>query len=236
MAQKSGFHYLGVGCLVAAVVLVVGGAVFGFLVYRWGKGLEAELRDPATRRDKVLEILVGDELPEGYYGMVAVRIPLLLDTAILTDHDTPPGEEPPDFGERGLVYVAMRDLGGDRAQLDDFFDGRSEDPEALEEHHIDIDLGERVARGRVERTSGPIRWVTHRGNLESAHTRGRHEGLITLFEVACPDDDFNRIGIWFGPDAEPEAEAPDGADPFTGSVADARLVERFVGHFRFCPG
>lgn len=228
---KSGFHYLGIGCLIAAVLLVLGGAVFGFIVYRWGKGLEAELKDPGTRRQKVLEILGGDELPEGYYAMVGVSIPMLLETALLTDREAEAGEEIADLGERGLIYFAMRNFGRDREDLDDFFSGRSDDPAVLEKHQINVNLGERMANGRLDRASGPILWVTHRGDLVSGQVRGRHEGLITLLQIQCPDDTYNRLGMWFGP----ESESDDGSEPIAGSVGDPERVEAFVGHFRFCP-
>jgi hypothetical protein len=225
--KKSGFHYLGIGCLIGGAVLVLATTVCGFVVYRWGKGLEADLRDPGSRRARVLEILRGDELPEGYHAMVAVRIPLLLETAILTDREAISEDEPPELGERGLIYFAIRDFGGDRRDLDAFFAGELADPEVLERHHVDVDLGERVAQGEVERSPHPIRWVTHHGNVSSDQARGRHEGLITLLQVRCGDEGYNRIGLWFGPQ-------PEGDDP-AGSVADPDAVARFVGHFRFCP-
>lgn len=231
MAEKSGFHYLGIGCLIAGVLLVLGLGSCGFLAYRWGKGLEADLKDPEGRRDRVLQVLRGDELPEGYHGMVGLRIPMLLETAILSDQELGADEEFQDLGERGLLYFAVRNFGRDREELDDFFSGRTADPEVLEKHDINMDLGERLGNGRIERPLGPVLWVTHRGDLSSAQTRGRHEGLITLFQVQCPDDSYNRLGMWFGP--EPADDG--GEEALAGTVADPVGIERFVAHFRFCP-
>ncbi len=227
--KKSGFHYLGIGCLVLGAILVLGATVCGYGVYRWGKSLESDLEDPEARRERVLEILRGSDMPEGYYPMIAVRIPMLLETAMLTDHDAGPGEPVPDLGERGLLYFAMRDFGRDRQDLDAFFRGELEDPAALEKHQIDVDLGERVASGRVDRSTTEILWVAHRGNISSGQTRGSHEGLITLLQVNCPPDSYNRIGMWFGP--EPDSEE----GSLVGSVADSAQVETFLGHFGFCP-
>ena len=239
---KSGFHYLGIGCVVAAILLVVGGAVVTFVTYRWGKGIEAELKDPDSRRGKVLEILGAETLPEGYHAMVGFRIPMLLETAILTDREPEPDEELPELGERGLLYFALRDFGRDRQDLDDFFTGRSDDTAVLERHRINVDLGDRVANGTFEGAVGPIDWVTHHGNLDTGRSRGRHEGLVTLLRIHCPDDAYNRMAMWFGPEAAERSEeddngngsaAPSGSP--VGSVADPAGIEAFAAHFRFCP-
>lgn len=229
-SKKSGFHYLGIGCLIAGILFVLGATVFGFIVYQWGKGLEAGLKDPETRRDKVLEILGAEELPDGYHAMLGIRVPMLLETAILTDREAEQGEEVPELGERGLLYFAMRNFGRDREDLNDFFSGRNDDPEILEKHQINVNLGERVANGRIDRDLGPILWVTHRGDMVSGQTRGRHEGLITLLQIDCPDDSYNRLGMWFGP----EPDGGSSSESVIGSVADPENVERFVAHFNFC--
>ena len=228
--SKSGFHYFGVGCLIVAVLAIIAATGLGFAAYRWGKGVEKELKNPDTRRARVLEILAADELPEGYNAMLGVRVPMMMQTAILTDLEAEPGEDLPELGERGFLYFALRNFGRDREDLNDFFEGRTDNPDVLDRHHINVDLGERVANGRIDRPTGAILWVSHRGEMASGQTRGRHEGLITLLQIHCPDNGYNRLGMWFGPDPA-EQEDPDAVE----SVADPAAVEAFAGYFRFCP-
>jgi len=232
--KKTGFHYLGIGCLIAAVVLVLVGAVLGFGFFRWTRDVKAAMEDPGSRQEKVLAILGAQQLPEGYYPMLGVSVPMLVEMAMLTDR--PPGEdgEVPELGVRGLIFMSMRDFGGDRQELDDFFAGRNDDPAALRKNNINIDLEERVGSGRIERSTGPVLWVSHRGEMISGETHGRHDGLVTLLQIHCPtDDNRNRLGIWFGP--EPASVEGDDGEALLGSIADPEEVEAFVEHFRFCP-
>lgn len=231
-SDRSNLYYLGVGCLIAGILVAGGLAAFLFFAYRWGQGVEEAMKDPGTRRQRVLEILGGEQLPAGYHAMVGLRVPYLLETAILTDEPPPSSEDLPDLGRRGLIYVAFRDFGRDRQDLERFFAGETSDPGALARHNIDVDLGERLANGRIERAAGSIPWVAHRGEVASVQTRGRHDGLVTLFLVHCPDDDFNRVGLWFGPGPQ---STPGGDEELESTVADPAVVETFVGHFRFCP-
>ena len=248
-SNKSNLYYLGVGCLIAGILIVGGFAAFGFLAYRWGKGLEETMKDPTARQSRVLEILGGDELPEGYYGMVGFSVPMIMELAILTDHEASEDEDIPDLGARGLIYMAIRNFGRDREELHDFFDGTTDDPHVLDKHDVKLDLGERITNGQIERPEGDISWVAHYGEVTSVQTRGRHEGLVTLFLVDCSGSNRNHIGIWFGPEAESE-ESTNGeelteiamegeesvADEQThlGTVADPALVAEFVSYFRFC--
>lgn len=235
-SDRSNLYYLGVGCLIAGILLAAGLAAFAVFAYRWGRGVEEAMKDPETRRQRVLEILGGEDLPEGYHAMVGVRVPLLLDTAILTDEAPPGGDAPPHLGRSGLIYVAFRGFGRDRRDLEAFFAGESDDPEVLGRHNIDVDVHERLATGRLERPTGSIPWTAHRGELSSARAGGRHEGLVTLFLVHCPDDAYNRVGILFAPEPPDEDRSETGTpETLRGTIADPGTVRDFLGHFRFCP-
>ncbi|MDX1645023.1 MAG: hypothetical protein R3244_11760 [Thermoanaerobaculia bacterium] len=239
--DRSNLYYLGVGCLIVGILLATGLAVFVFFAYRWSQGVEEAMKDPEVRRQRVLEILVADELPDGYHAMVGLTVPYFLDIAILTNEDPHEQEELPDLGERGLIYVAFRDLGRDRQELERFFAGELSDPEVLERHNIDLDLRERIHRGVVEHPIGAIPWVSHRGEIHAVQTGGRHRGLTTLFSVDCGGD-YDRVGIWFGPDVasgdgsrDTVDGPPSAAARWVGTVADADAVGDFLSHFRFCP-
>src|SRR5262245_24119171 len=104
--KTSPWVWVGVGCL-GAVVLAVGAViVLGMLGYRKAKQFEAELKDPQARTAKVQKILGTSHLPEGYYGVIGMSVPFVMDMAMLSD-------EEPDFrdgrqrhgglGQRGFI-------------------------------------------------------------------------------------------------------------------------------------
>ncbi len=234
--KKSGLHYFGIGCLIVGVLGIIGGVVAVFWLVQWAGEVKETLRDPASREQQALDILGAERLPEGYYAMLGVRVPFLLETAILTDQQPDESEEPPDLGERGLLYFSMRSFGRDREELDAFFRGETDDPAVLQKHNVQLDLDERVASGAIERSSGPVNWVSHRGDMHSGRTRGRHQGLVTLLQIHCAADNRNRLGVWFAPYPEEAAdESEETPVSLAGSIADPASVEAFVGHFRFCP-
>jgi len=231
--RKTSFHYFGVGCLIVGVVLVLVAAVLGFGFFRWARDVKSVMKDPQSREQKVLHVLGSDGLPPGYNAMIGVTIPFFMEMAMLTDRAPVDENEVPELGKRGLIYLSMRNFGRDRQELDDFFNGRSEDPEVLRKNNIDLDLDERVAMGQIDRSTGPVLWVSHRGQMISGRAQGRHDGLVTLLQIHCSADDRNRLGIWFGP--APSAGDSDEPASLTGSIAEEAQVAEFVDHFRFCP-
>jgi hypothetical protein len=235
--KKSGFHYFGIGCLIVGVIGVIGGIALTFWLFRWADEVKETIKDPASRKQQAMDILGAEQLPEGYYAMLGVRVPFILETAILTDQEPDEGEEPPGMGKQGLLYFSMRSFGRDRDDLDAFFRGETDDPAVLRKHNVQMDLDERVASGVIERTSGPINWVSHRGEMDSMEVGGRHEGLVTLLQIHCDGDNRNRLGVWFAPAPEDFSgdEAEGEVEPgLEGSIADPAQVKVFVGHFRFC--
>jgi hypothetical protein len=236
-SKKSGFHYFGIGCLIVGVVGVIVGIALTFWLFRWADEVKETIKDPASREQQAMDILGAEALPEGYYAMLGVRVPFILETAILTDQEPDEGEEPPGLGKQGLLYFSMRSFGRDREDLDAFFRGETDDPAVLRKHNVQMDLDERVASGVIERATGQINWVSHRGEMDSMDAGGRHEGLVTLLQVHCSDS-RNRLGLWFAPEPEPdlgEESRRDSESTLEGSIADPLEVEAFVGHFRFCP-
>jgi hypothetical protein len=235
--KKSGFHYFGIGCLIVGVVGVIAAIAVSFWIFQWSKEVKEKLKDPASREQQALEILGADRLPEGYYAMLGVRVPFLLETAILTDQRPDEGKEIPGLGDRGLLYFSMRSFGRDREDLDAFFRGETEDPAVLNKHNVQLDLDERVASGVIERATGPVNWVSHYGEMNSQQTHGHHQGLVTLLQVHCAGDNRNRLGVWFAPSPEQETveDGEEATASLAGSIADPAEVEAFAGHFRFCP-
>ncbi len=236
------------GCLVAIVALglVVCGA--GFMLVQWGKGVERELKDPATRTEKAKRVLGATELPEGYYAMVALSIPYIADIAVLTDKAPDDKGNIPGFGARGLIYMRSMRLGGNPQEIEDFVTGKTDDVDALRRNKINIGPGDVLARGTLEGRAGAesLLYLVKRGSLQmNEHSV---QGLSALVMPKCaPADGKQRIAIWFCP--EPEAAKglkPDAADPaasaaavgaaLAGSCGDPQEIAAFMDHFRPCGG
>jgi hypothetical protein len=227
--KTSPWVYVAIGCGGALLLALVGLVGVGVLAYRKGKQLEADMKDPATRAAKVREVL-GGEIPSGYYPVVALSVPFLMDMAMLADQ--PPDEKgtPSKRVDGGFVYVSSIAMGEQQDELKRYFEGKTDDAEALRRANIHIDPEETIRRGAVDVPGQATLYLAQRGSFAMNDTRTR--GLTTLIFVDCPQDTRQRLGIWFGRDPAPE-EPVEKVD-WTGSVADEAALRDFVGHFKLC--
>ena len=223
--------YIAAGCAGVVVLALVGLGVVGYLGYRWVEDVKETHENPASREAKVLEILGADRIPEGYYGAAGVSIPFVMQLAVLSDKEPRENGRTGGFDERGFVYIEMIRLGGQQDELEAFFRGEIDDPEVLRENNIRIDVEEIVGRGSIEGERFDLDYFAHRGGLEAAGGHGR--GLTSLVMIRCPSDERMRLGIWFGPDPDPETPV-DSLDR-SGTVTDEGAISRFFGQFAFCP-
>jgi len=247
MANREGgtspWVYVGIGCLAAVMLLVAVVVGVGYVGYRAVRGTIESMEDPVARADAAARILGVDELPQGYYPMVGMSIPFIVETAILSDQ--PPDEtgSVPGFRERGFIYVKTLRFGEQEQELRDFFDGKIEDPEALREFSIDLDVEEMLGRGIFEESDRTLRWAAYRGEIAADEPRGgseegrrrgrqRQQGLNAMVLIECPDDERLRFGIWFGPDPDPEAQV--GSPALLGTPADSAAIQSFMSHFDVC--
>jgi hypothetical protein len=163
--------------------------------------------------------------------MVAFSLPFgVLQIVILTD------EEPDDegtittFGDRGLIYIQMFNLGQNEKELRDFFEGRTSDPQVLRDNNINIDVDEIISRGTTPIADATVMYVVQRGSVS---TRGQEsDGITSMMLFDCPQDSRTRFAIWFGPDPDPGAAAHD--LDLTGTPGDEAEMRSFVGQFRLC--
>ena len=227
--------YIGIGCLAAFLVLVAVVVGLGYIGYRTVSGAIETMEDPVARANAAARILGADEIPQGYYPMVGMSIPFLVETAVLSD--TPPDESGmvPGFNERGLIYVKTLRIGEQEQELRDFFDGKIDDPEALRNFEIDLDVDEMLDRGTFQEANRVLRWASYRGEVAANDIdsgRQRKRGLNAMVLIECPDDERLRFGIWFGPDPDPEARP--GSPALLGTPADPAAIQAFMSHFDVC--
>ncbi len=244
MSERQGtspWVWVGCGCGIAVLVGVAALVALGFLGARKAREIRHDMTDPESRTEKVLGVLGTDAVPDGYYPMIGLSIPFLMDMAILSDLPVKDDGEPQGFDKRGFIYIAMISLGRQQKELRDFFAGRTESPDVLRRQRINLDIGERLANGKVERPDAEVLWVAHRGDVDVMGSRS--EGITTLILIDCPQDRRMRMGIWFGPEPAVEAaveaaaasEAVAGTAPdLTGTNADQEVITRFLAHMRPC--
>ncbi len=231
MTQESGrspWFYVGCGCLFMIAVGVAG----SILLALWARNLQEDMKSADRRAEKAEELLGLDQLPEGYQVGVAMGIPMVLDTVILTDGEAAPDGDVrrPQFrGEHGFLYTRTLKIGGEDRLLD-FFEGRTEDDKALEQAGINLRLDERVGRGEVDIAGGKALWVTHRGEVDVL--QDSRDGLNTVVMFRCAEKGGRRTAIWWGPDPQPEASAD--AIDLSGSVGDAARIAEFLAPMRLC--
>lgn len=228
--QQSPWRYVLIGCVVTIVLasLAVGGCLF--LMVQWGREVSQAMRDPEVRRERVLEILGAESLPEGYHPAMALSVPMVMSTVILTGHEVPPGEVEGDLGDTAFIYLETVGYGQDEAALRAFFEGRTQDPGVLADSGIDVELDQIVARGNRQADGAALWYLVQRGDIDAQDFRGDGIGAVVL--VDCPDDERRRFGIWFVPDPDPGAPLEE--LDLSGTPADPEAIGEFMGHFDLC--
>ena len=98
--------WIGVGCLGAIGAIVLGTAGFFFWGMQTLYDAGQSMADPVERLEKTLKVIHADELPEGYYAVMAFSIPFFdYDYADLSNKPLDADGRPPDFGEQNFFSL-----------------------------------------------------------------------------------------------------------------------------------
>ncbi len=222
--STSPWVYVGCGCALLAVGMVTAIGACGMMGWREIRDLEATMKDPVVREQKVLEMLGTDALPDGLYAQFYLRIPFLLDVAMVSDIASDAGFEeghrPFTFDQQMVSVLDVRDLGGHRAQFRSNLEDERLATDALEDVDVDLGFRAREVLGRGELAFDGWTYVHQRVRGQSSGPGSRREGVGVLGEIRCDDDDGRlRILSWFRADEASE----DSASPEEG--ANQRLAE-----------
>lgn len=240
MARKNKGCILSVlGCLGVALIASV---AVGFYLYNKAKEFGETVKNPEP---KTLEMLGMQTMPEGYYANFAFKIPFLMDMVLMSNQ---PGTFSDDerrqgqpFGDEGLIYMKFINFKKSSGELQDYFEGKSENDRVLSDNGIHIDVDEVLGRGTVTINGSDAYYLTQRGSINT-NGGARAEGLITLVLIRCPDDNKMRFGVWYGPDNQAEtgeasaseSDSGSASSDLTGTVGDKFKIQSFFGQFQFC--
>jgi hypothetical protein len=163
---------------------------------------------------------------------MALSVPFIMETVILTDLEPTENGRLDRLGERGFIYFKTLSVGDQEQEMRDFFDGDAENPELLNQSSIRVDAREFISRGTIEEPGRTLRYVAYRGEINGQMQANVEDALTTMIMFDCPAAERVRMGIWFGPDPSPDTPADE--TDFTGTVADEDAIQRFVANFDVC--
>jgi hypothetical protein len=226
--------FIGVGCLVSILLIVAVVVAIGAWGFSQVRRLQQTMEDPVARTAAAAEALGADELPEGYHAMMSLSAPFgLMETAMLTDREPDDDGNLRRFGEHGFIYLETVSMNDQTQKMRDFFAGDDDDPgEFFDQTSIRVNAREFIGRGTLEEDSRTMHWVTYRGEIAARNQGDLEDGISAMVMFDCPGSDRVRMGIWFGPDPDPDA--PVAETDFTGTVADPDEIQRFMAHFDVC--
>ena len=220
------------GCGGCLLLLLLAMAVVAWTGYRFAQN--SFKTNPVDREAAALEMLGVDRLPEGYFAVGALNVPMVLRLTILSDRPPSPGGAI-ETGDRTLFYA--------RASPILSISGEDEDS-LFEIAGLELSGGNGAGAARsgvLDIAGGQLRYTRYSGGVN--FQRSPIEGLVTVMAIRCHRNDAFQAALWVVPETEgePQTAASENEAETTEKVPvpvqnqdDNRAILDFVSQFTFC--
>jgi hypothetical protein len=231
--KRSPWVYVGIGCgvlLLLGIVTTIAGVSF---LFKKGKEYQEDLANPITRTEMVKKTLGAQTLPAGYFAVMSLSVPAIMETAVLSTRspDVPNTGRKEDVRVFVYVFVKMSSA-SDQKQLRDYLEGKSDDASVLARNNVRLGDGEIIGRGVVPLEGRRVLYLVQRGELSAQQSEREGPGLNSILFIECPGQDRLRMGIWMAPD--PDLSAPVDQLDLKGTPADPEAIRAFMSHLNPC--
>jgi hypothetical protein len=231
--KKSPWLYVGIGCgalVLMGIIATVAAVMFGVNKLQQYK---EDMSNPVTRTEKVKAVLGADTLPEGYSAVMALSVPMVMDTALLSTR-APGAPAPTTPSEvRSFLYFWLKaSTVNDAEELTAYLEGRSDDASVLTRNKIRINTREIIRRGAIRFGERRVLYLAQRGELQSQSHSSQGPGINALILFECPGQTALRLGLWMSPDPSPGT--PLQQLDLEGTPADEAALRDFTAHFNPC--
>lgn len=227
--QRSPWFYVLLGCGGLAGLICLGGALVVGGIVKMGKDIADGVVNPEERQLNAKKQL--GSIPAGYTVVASLKIPLLMQTTVLTDRPALPDGG---FGtiENAHTFSYFKVIANENTRrAKDFFSGKDTDPQTLAQSGINLDAKDLVKRGQLTVDGRKFAWVASRGRVDTGG-EGTAEGLNNAILFECPGEDELQVGVWSQRDPAPE-KAPEELE-LAGTVADEAELARFLKQMNPC--
>lgn len=228
---RSPAFYIALGCGLMMLLMVLGiaGTCGGCLLL--GRSVGKGFVDDTQKAENVKKFL--GQAPEGYYPVIAVSIPMVMDQAILIDAPIVPDAGVPNFTK---VFQYWRIIENENSkQMRDYFDGKTENAEVFPRNMVPVDVKDVIGKGVVKTGDGAtVKYIASRGHISADFDRGGNPmRLNTLLEIECSATDGSvRVAIWSEKDPHPDKPAEE-VDP-KGTVLDEAAITALMAQIKPC--
>ena len=232
--KRSPWLYVGIGCgalLLLGIIAVVAAVSF---MFKKGEEYAADLSNPITRTAMVKKTLGANALPEGYFAVMSLSVPAIMDMAVLSTRSPDAPTTGPEEEVRVFVYMFLKvSSASDQQKLRQYLEGKSDDTSVLDRNGVHIGKGDIIGRGVIPLADGRrVLYVTQRGELSAQNQKGGDHGLNSVLFLECPGQTHLRMGIWMAPDPDPTA--PLESLDLKGTPVDPEAIGTFMSTLNPC--
>jgi len=231
--KRSPWLYVGLGCGALLLLSIVAAVVLVSFVVKKGQEYQEDLANPIARTEMVKKTLGAKTLPEGYFAVMSLSVPALMDVAVLSSQSPDAPRTEPSEELRMFVYMFLKmSPASEQEQLRKYLEGQSEDASVLARNGVRLGSGEIVARGVLPLEDRRVLYAIQRGELSTQHSERQGPGLNSIIFLECPGQSRLRMGLWMASDPDPET--PFNELDLKGTPADPEAIRTFMSHLNPC--